>query len=166
LIDSYPDSYRSDAVLVNISASASWLQGAGQSFTASVCTLDSVKFCLRKYASPTGSAYAKIYNYTGVPGSTAKPTGAALATSDAFDVATLTTSWTLTTLTFSGAQRIDLAAQDYIVVFEYGGGSDLNYVGLGNDGDSPVDDGNGSYLQSSVWSVSSGDRIFYVYGVE
>jgi len=148
--------------------SALYIQGAGQSFTAiaTYTEVDSVSFEMKKQNSPTGSAYAKIYNYTGTPGSDAIPTGAALAVSDALDVSTLTTSYVVKTLTFSGANRITLTpSQNYIITLEYIGGDSSNVIMIGYDYTAPADDGNGCWIQDSVWGEDSGDTPFILYGV-
>ena len=162
LIDSYSEANQDSFNYV--SGYVSWLQGVGQSFTAVVGTLDSAQFYLRKNNSPTGNAVAKIYNYTGTPGSTAKPTGAALATSDTFDVSTLTTSFQLIEFLFSGAERIGLSVTNYIVTIEYTGGDATNLIVVGRDDSSSTHAGNFSYIQTPNWTATTGDLIFYVYG--
>lgn len=120
-----------------------------------------------KTGSPTGTMYAKVYAITGTYGTDATPTGAALATSDGVDVASLTTSYNLITFTFSGANRITLTADTYYaVIVEYAGGDSSNYLRVGADNSSPSHDGNriGWSNSSSTWSASSTtDVCFYVY---
>src|SRR5262249_25971905 len=76
--------------------------GAAQSFTGDGGQLKSVKFDLSKVGAPTGYAVAQIYAITGTFGSTAKPSGSALASSNPLDVSSLPTSFALSEFTFSG----------------------------------------------------------------
>lgn len=57
-----------------------------QSFTGDGRTLDRAKFYICKVGNPTGNVYVKLYEHTGTFGTDSKPTGAALATSDAIDI--------------------------------------------------------------------------------
>jgi len=139
--------------------------GFGQAFTAIAGSLLSCKFSLRKTLNPTGNAVAKIYNYTGSPGTTAKPTGAALATSDNVDVAGIGGSQADVTFTFSGANKITLVAGTvYIITFEFSGVDASNNIIVYLDA-SGTDDGNSSYYDGASWSyVSSAyDLRFAVY---
>ncbi len=138
--------------------------GAGQSFTGDGLTLAAAQFFLKKFGSATGNAVAKIYAHSGVFGTSSVPTGAALATSDNFDVSTLTTSYAITTLTFSGGNQIPLAAgTHYVVTIEYSGGSvGVTALNVGADSSSPTHPGNGSHF-STVWAADVGtDACFAV----
>lgn len=138
--------------------------GVGQSFTGDDGVLDSAKFYLMKQVTPTGSAVAKIYNHGALWGQNGYPTGAALATSDNFDVSTVSSvSYELKTLTFSGANRITLTnGTHYFVTIEYTGtATDLLKVGM--DGSSPTHPGNGAAYQGGWFTAASYDFIFYVY---
>jgi len=166
IIDTYDESNVDAGSAGFISSDPAWLQAIGTSFTAieTYTTIDSVTLTVKKSGSPTGSAYVKIYNYTGTPGSTAKPTGAALATSDAFDSSTLTTSYVVRTFTFSGANRIELTpGTSYILALEYIASAE--YVVLGYDYTAPSFEGNMCYKQGGVWYSDSGDLPFTLYGV-
>ena len=55
--------------------------------------LTRARFRLKKVGSPTGNLTVNLYSITGSFGTTAVPTGAALATSSTLDVTTLTTSY-------------------------------------------------------------------------
>ena len=140
----------------------------GQSFTnTNSVTLDSVKFYILKNSLPTGNATVSIYAHTGVYGSASLPTGSALATSDTFDVSTLTTSHQLKTFTFSGVNRIALTSGTYyVVMLNYGGdGNTSHSVSVGVDSTSPTASGNLIYTTGGItyaWGVR--DTIFYVYG--
>ncbi len=134
----------------------------GQAFTSGGGTLLQAKFYLSKSGSPTGNAVAKIYAITGTYGTDSKPTGAALATSDNFDVSTLTASLQLITLTFSGVNQISLTASTkYFVTFEF---TTTDSVNVGLDASSPSHGGNYAFEQAGVWTgLSTKDIIFYVY---
>lgn len=140
----------------------------GQSFTGDGGILNSAKFYLKKAGSPTGSAYAKIYAHSGTFGTSSVPTGSPLATSGAFDISTLTTSFQLITFTFTGANKITLTnGTKYIVTLEFSGytPSYPNYVWTGIDTSSPTHGGNLCYKDSGgSWNaVSAYDTCFYVY---
>jgi hypothetical protein len=140
--------------------------GAGQSFTGDGNIINSCKFYLSKYGSPTGNAVAKIYAHSGTFGVNGIPTGAALATSDNFDVSTLATSLQLIAFTFSGANKITLTnGTKYVVSIEYGGGDMDNLIYLGIDNSSPTHSGNIIIIFSagSYSSQSTKDSCFYVY---
>jgi hypothetical protein len=139
---------------------------AGQSFTCgSNYTLDSAKFELRKTGSPTGSAYAKLFSHSGTYG-TSSVGNVLLATSDAFDVSTLTTSHAPYTFTFSGVERIALTPNYYVIVVEFTGGNASDYIRVGYDWSSPSHDGNLCKYVPTTWTaMSNQDACFYVYGV-
>lgn len=159
------DSYSESNQDAQQNAGSDTIQGRMQSFTSNGGVLDHARFYLKKTNSPTGNATAKIYAHSGTYGTSSVPTGAALATSDNFDVSTLTDSLALTTFSFSGGNRITLeAGTQYVVTFEYAGGTSTNLVLWGFDNSSPSHGGNQGSLSSSVWTpVSSQDGVFYVY---
>lgn len=164
IIDSYSETnYDSDQAVNSVTFAR------GQSFTAisTFTTLDSVKFYFKKTGSPTGNGVAKIYAHSGTYGTSSVPTGTALATSDNFDVSTLTTSMQLINFTFSGVQRINLVpGTNYVVTFEYSGGDASNNVRWGRDASSAIHSGNASATSGSwIAGVAGTDAIFYVYGV-
>lgn len=140
----------------------------GVSFTSQGGELDTVRFRLAKYGSPTGNATVKIYAHSGTYGTNSVPTGDALATSDNFDVSTLTTDQQWRTFTFSGANRITLVDDTYYVAtVAYSGGNATNYVRFYRDNTTLGHDGNECYYQSGSWSVSTTrDPIFTVYTMQ
>ena len=92
---------------------------AGQDFAVlgNNFTLTSVELALQRIGSPTGSGYADIYAISGTYGSSGIPTGPALATSDAIDVSTISTSINVfSTLTFSGSNQITLIPGSYYFI--------------------------------------------------
>jgi hypothetical protein len=135
----------------------------GQSFTCGGnFILASAKFYLYKTGSPTGSVYAKLWSHSGTYGSSS--IGATLlATSAALNVATLTTTPTQKTFTFSGAEAINLSAGYYVVSLEYNGGNGTNcaFVYLST---SDVHGGNECYFTDSWAYNASWDLRFEVLG--
>ena len=143
--------------------------GVAQSFVvpSGGTTLYSAKFWLHKSGAPSGNLSFKIYNISGSPGSTAAPTGAAIATSNTLTATTLTTSSVLTELLFTGVNVIYLPAGSYEVAIEYSGGDTSNYVLVSRVGSSAS--GNAAYQAtagSAYTSNSFDDSSFYVYGVD
>jgi len=172
-LDSYSESNRDDYYHLNAlhPSSTSSISATAQSFTTPATgtyTLATASWFLKKVGSPTGSAYAKIYAHSGTYGTSSVPTGAALATSDAFDISTLTTTFSLVSFTFSGANQITLSTNThYVVVFgEVVSGTldGSNEVQVGVDGSSPTHGGNCGQYSSSVWNYAAYDLPFYVYG--
>lgn len=161
LIDSYSETNQSNDVAVrsgsNIAVSQSFDPGA-TSYSVTSC-----KFDLKKAGSPTGNATAVLYAHSGTYGTSSVPTGAALATSNNFDVSTLTTSYVLNELTFPTPYIID-ANTKYTITFNFSGGDASNEVFLGSDNSSPTHSGNIARYVSS-WTAAGGeDACFYVYG--
>jgi len=139
-----------------------------QSFSnTSSCTLASCQFYLSKSGSPTGIIYAYVYAHSGTYGSTSIPSGSALATSNAVDISTLSTSMQTIALTFSGVNQIWLSASTkYVLVVAYAGGNYNNRLNVGADWTTKGGSGNFSYSADGLtWSPYSGeDILFYVYG--
>ena len=164
------DSYSESNVDTNEKMSSYYTEYFGQSFTSSAGSsdiLDSCKFYIKKEDLPTGNAYATIYAHSGTFGTDSIPTGSILATSDALDVSTLTTSYQLITFNFTGVNRILLTANThYIVVISYTGGDRFKIVRVGADTSSPSAAGNACYnISGGAWAAVSGeDLAFYVYG--
>jgi hypothetical protein len=130
-------------------------------------TLTTAKGKFNKAGSPTGSMYVKIYDHTGTYGTSSLPTGSVLATSDALDVSTLTSTETLKTFNFSGANQITLTANTkYVIIFEYTGGNSSNCPYICTDNTSPTHEGNAGYSAAgTTYTVyTATDIIFYVYG--
>lgn len=134
----------------------------GQSFTGNGGILNSAQFEIRKYMAPTGSVYARIYAHSGVYGTSSIPTGSALATSDAFDISTLTTTFQLISFNFSGANKINLAnGTNYVIAVEYPASGSYGMT-FGND-NTPTHAGN-FVTNSGSWVADiTRDMIFYVY---
>ncbi len=144
------------------SAVTSW----GQSFSnAQTGTLDSCIFYMNKQGSPTGNVVAKLYNMTGTLGTDAKPTGSPLATSNTFDVSTLSGTVLPITFGFSGAERITLTPGNYIIQLTNDSlvGDSSNYVMVRMDNTSPTHEGIASYLFTGVWTNIARDVCFKIY---
>lgn len=173
LIDSYAESNQSlyyGIQRVHPSTDAGRLSAVGQSFTmlSTDHKITSVKFYLKKYGSPTGNLVAVLYAHSGTYGTSSKPTGAALATSDPIAASTLTTNYVLYTFTFSGAQQVTMTANaKYCIDIEGSSATfdNSNWVYVGEDYTSPTHSGNIFIYDSAGWTASSSeDCIFYVYG--
>lgn len=136
--------------------------GAGQSTKGDGSVLSSLSFMLSKFGSPTGNAVAKVYAHTGTFGVDGKPTGAALATSENFDVSTLDGTPTLTKIPFEDEFTM-VNTTEYFVVLEYSGGGASDYVLMGIDTSTPTDDGNFATLTGAVWTEDDTQHgVFYV----
>lgn len=158
-VDSYADSNFQNYVRINGS-----LDGHAQSFTGVAGDIINAKFKIAKVGSPTGNIVAKLYAHSGTFGTSSVPTGAALATSDNFDLADINTYYTSVTFTFSGGNQYTMsAATKYVIAIEYSSATSTNYLKVGTDAQSPTHGGNRSQWNGSSWSaVSSSDMIFSV----
>jgi hypothetical protein len=140
----------------------------GEAFVGNGRRLLSAKWYLSRDSGLTsGSLVSRIYAATGTLGSTAKPTGAALASSDAFDAATLNVynNFLFVSFSFSGANQITLTdGTTYVVTAECtsaSGGS----VYAGIDAIAPTHQGNraASTNGGTSWFESpTSDMIFEV----
>jgi len=122
--------------------------------------LTSCDFSLKKWGTPSGNVYAKLYAHSGVYGTSSLPTGPVLATSDPVDSTSLGTNWSLITFTFTGAQQYSLSANTkYCLQLEYSGPEGLNASGT-----SAQHPGNSYRYINGSWAILSGDFIFHTYG--
>jgi hypothetical protein len=165
LIDSYDESNQTTNYTVTYGQSAH-----GQCFhvQGGNFSLDSCKFYLKRSSTSFDeNSYAKLFALTGTFGSTALPTGSALATSD--PVSGIPTTFTLITFDFTGDDRYEMqSGVDYFIVFQdVDVGSAPSYT-IGRDGDTPTHDGNIAVYDEDTeeWRTGTGDLIFYVYGEE
>lgn len=159
LADSYAEANQSTV----IGMYTALFTGVSQSFTGDGYPINSVKFYLSKTGSPTGNVTAKLYASTGTHGSTAKPTGATLASSNSIDASTLTTSLALYEFTFA-TPYTGANGTVYCITIEYTGGTSANKVNVGSDNTSPTHSGNSATLFSPDWTSSAtSDIIFYLY---
>lgn len=159
VIDSYSET---NANSYGSNLNSTGLTAIGQSFTGDGGSAGLARFYARKVGSPTGNMVAKIFAHSGTFGTSSVPSGAALATSDPVDAATLTGTETLTAFTFPAPVTVT-AGTKYLVTIEYSGGNGSNYVQTGIDTSSPTHGGNAYYTVSgSDTAVSSWDLVFYV----
>jgi len=134
------------------------INGQGQSFSngTTATHLMRVTFDLKKVAAPTGNATAKLYTISGSHGSTAVPTGAALATSETVDVSKIGTSYE--TVEFGFTTTYEMAAStNYIISIEYTAGDATNYIQVDGQG-TGTHAGNRSQL-NGTWAADSGDDL-------
>lgn len=173
LIDSYDTSNRDGAENVaDHYPGDSWSatsQEAHIFYNETAHNLTSCTFFLMKTGSPTGNAHAVLYAITGTPNTDAVPTGSILATSDNFDVSTLTGSYVETTFTFTGGQQVLLQPLTwYAIVYQAQTTGTLdgsNYVRVGYDGSTPTHNGNAARDRHQNWSAQASiDVCFKVYG--
>lgn len=136
----------------------------GQSFTGTNSYLSSAKFYLKLLGTITGTLTAKLYAHTGTFGTSSVPTGSVLATSNAFNVAALTTNYQLIQFVFPSQYKMD-ASTKYCIVLDATGvtGDGSNYVIAGMDSTSPTHTGN-RFSQSggNYTADSTRDYCFYV----
>ena len=128
-----------------------------------------VSFYLQRDGAPTGNVVAKIYAATGTHGSTAKPTGAALGTSAAVNVTTISdASPALVEFTFETPFEME-AGETYCIACEFDGGDASNTLRLGVDVTGPTHEGSsGTRDDVGAWHDTAGaqDLIFTLTGVE
>jgi len=137
----------------------------GQSFISGGGTLEQAVFQLVKFSgSPTGNAVATLYAATGLFGTAQNlPTGSALATSDNFDVSTLTGSLQDITFTFTGANRYAMVAgTNYFIAVEYSGGDGSNFLRVGGVlTNTPQHPGIGVVYNGSTWGQNNRFKDVY-----
>jgi len=137
----------------------------GQSFTASVGgKISQAVFYLLSTDGTTGNIYAKLYNLTGTYGTDSKPTGSALATSDAYDASGLTGSRQAITFNFTGENQYQLIqATTYIIVVDFSGLS-LKNVNIGGFATTDHSGNTSCSVDGSTWTApdSQADLMFQV----
>ena len=143
-------------------------QDFGQSFNSPIdCILSSCKFYIKKRGTISGNIYAKLYAHTGVYGVSGTATGSVLATSDAIDSSTLSTTVSLVGFTFSGAEKVSLTGgTKYVILLENtNSGDDNNCVTIYLDITSPTHGGLVVFSNDSVGFSPQNiyDTFFIVY---
>jgi hypothetical protein len=160
LLDSYPSSNQdNETSFINAYTAHS------QSFKSSSQQpqdLTKTTFQLRKTGSPTGNATAQLFAHSGTFGTDSAPTGSALATSDNFDVSTLTTSFALIDFIFSTPYTVQ-PNTNYCIVLEHIANDGTNYMLQARDTSSPTHQGNANYYNGTWIEQSAQDLIFYNY---
>lgn len=152
------------------SLSSSVTCGFGETFVDNATgsyKLMEASFCLQKMGSPTGNATVVLYAMAGTYGSTGQPTGSALATSNNFNVASLTTSGAWYNFTFSSSnQYVMTSSTDYCIAFQNptsGTISSSNYVQIDKSASYSGNSFTCGYGSWSYWG-SSPDASFKIYG--
>jgi hypothetical protein len=163
IVDSYDEGhwpgYGSETV------NGAWHTFYGQSFTGNGSNITKAIFYLKKAGVPGGNAYAKLYAHSGTYGTSSVATGSALATSEAFDVSTLSGSvYQLKTFTFSSTYLLENGTH-YVIGLEYTGGDGANQPSIAVDKTTKAHSGNPCYYYGGSFTAKTdGDMIFYVYG--
>ena len=136
------------------------INGLAQSFSngANATHLVRAYFDVKTVGSPTGNATAKLYTISGTHGSTAVPTGAALATSETVDVSKIGTSYEQVEFGFSTTYEMT-ASTNYIISIEYTAGDATNYIDVSGNS-TGTHAGNRSQL-NGTWVASSGSDIAF-----
>ena len=162
LIDSYSETNQNDYFHLGYLSRTR----VGQCFTSSITTfLSNCSFNLEKTGSATGNITAQLYAMTGVYGTSGKPTGLALATSDTVDVSTISsTNFVLTTFNFTGANQIIITPGYYCIAVDYPGANASNHLKVGEDSSSPTASGNGFLYTGTYTATPVDDVCFYIYG--
>ncbi len=161
-------SYVSDLSTFNnnsILLSSTTNKAIGQSFTGDGGTLSKLTLNLSKIGVPTGNAVAHVYAHSGTYGTSSIPTGAPIATSDNFNVATLTSLVTSRNIIFSGVNKIVLTnATNYVIAIEYTGGDGSNNIQVGYSTSVSPHTGNANFENTSnVWTAfATSDLYFYL----
>lgn len=140
--------------------------GDAQSFVGVGGTIVSTRIYATKVGTPTGNVVSSLYAITGTPGTSAKPTGAALATSDAVVATTLSTSFSLVDFTFSGAnQFLMVNGTNYCISIEYSGGDASNRIVTGYDNNASLPGTNVSVqFSNGTWQGGTGGSLcYYLY---
>lgn len=167
------DSYTEDNVsaqwnLRDVHPSAGDTSASGQSFTGNGYLMTSVKFYLKKYGSPAGTMVAKLYAHSGTYGTSSLPTGAALATSAALTLQSLTTDYQLIEFTFT-VPYLTVNGTKYCVDVEIASATQISsshYLIVGQDNTSvPAGAGNNFRWTSGAWAAAGTyAQIFYALG--
>jgi len=135
----------------------------GQSFSNSYpsCNISSCKFYLGVEGSIVGNVTASLFAHDGTYGSSSVATGVALATSSEISVSVLSATPSFIEFTFVETYAM-VAYQKYVIVLEYDGSDQENYVFLGRN---TAHGGNGCYYSDFWgWEYNNSDYLFYVYG--
>lgn len=164
VIDSYPTS--NDASQQRRIGDA-YNEAVGQSFTGDGNKVTDVQWYGSKGGSGhTGGLVCKIYAHSGTFGTSSLP-GSLLATSDAVNLSAFSTSSSLVSFPFSGAEQITLTnGTNYVATIERTSVTGSNLLILWGDNTSPTHSGNNCYYPvGGSWTAASGvDWIFYVNG--
>ena len=119
------------------------------------------RFKLKKVLAPTGALTFVLYAHSGTFGVSSIPTGAALATSEEFEVADLTTAYQEIELRFIGDQSVEMTAStSYVIAVEYTGGDASNYVDVEGD-TTGTHAGNQSDEAAATWTPAAAEDLWF-----
>ena len=116
--------------------------------------LKKVVFWLHKNGNPTGHVVARLYNMTGTYGSTGKPTGSPLATSELIDISQIGSGTGEFTFIFVGGQQyVMLKDQAYCITMEVHDGNvdPNNNIQAASVTNPNIHDGNGAHYKNGSW---------------
>ena len=136
----------------------------GQSFNVATnsYTLDSIAFRLLRVGNPTGTCHAEVYAHAGTYGTSSVGTGSPLAASDTIALSSISTSLTTYTFTFTGTNKIALAAgTNYVFVVAGTANNASNYIRTRIDTATLDHSGNYTFKYSSTWGYQSTSEISY-----
>jgi len=114
-------------------------------------------FQLQKVLAPTGTVTATLYAHSGTFGTSSVGTGSALATSDAVDLSSITTSYAPVEFYFSTPFEM-VASTNYVLAVEYSGGNGTNYLNVRGLASSGTHAGNRSQYTGS-WAATATDDL-------
>lgn len=139
----------------------------GQSFSVGTNAkrITRCRFNLKKTGTPTGTVVAELYAHSGTFGTSSVATGAALATSDAYDVSWLTTSYREIELVFNGNDALDqqvsmTGSTNYVIALRYTGGDVSNFIQVQGLATSGTHGGNRTQDTGS-WAAAATDDLWF-----
>jgi len=160
---SVSDEYVTDPLHAFNLYSGSLFLGAAQAFTGDGNSIVACEFMLSMVGSLVGWVYAELYEITGTYGTDAKPTGSAIATSDAFIIPSIPATKEMCLFEFSTPYATTAGAK-YCIAIKYSDGNVSNYINVYRDQTTNTHDGNDSRYYSGAWSIwNDGDLVFRIY---
>jgi hypothetical protein len=164
-VDSYPISMFDGKSWIGGGTTGDDGTGASQSFTSGIITrpISHVGWLFECYNNPTGVAYAKIYEHSGVFGTSSLPTGSPIAVSNAVDIAGCSEPFNIIMFPFSGDNEITLnPLKHYVCTLEYTAtNGDVACIRVIQDNSSSTHSGNMG-LYNGSWNYYPSDFIFFV----
>ena len=122
-----------------------------------------VRVNLRKFGLPTGDITAVLYAHSGTFGTSSIPTGAALATSNAYDASILTTTYVEYEFAFTTPYEM-VASTQYVVAIEHAVIDGSNYIEVDGLASSGSHAGNRAQNVAATWTPTAGDDLaFEIY---
>ncbi len=162
-VDSYDETNQNTFEAISVGVTN---DSVSQSFTGDGKVGNRCELYLRKNGTPSGDMVLKIFAHSGTFGTSSLPTGTPLAISDVIDMATLTTSYVLTSFVFNQAITL-VNTTKYCIIIEVSGGDSSNHTEVGVDSTTPTHGGNLALRNrtTKVWSADSGiDAVFFIFG--